>query len=85
MGYDELNPDGFRKNLPPTFYQALSGRNEQEWESLAVQLVEAYLEYRREGTHLWMIRPMDPVVEGPVSEPETPVERLSRYERPPVI
>jgi hypothetical protein len=86
VGYDELYSDGVRKNLPPTFFQAIiPPGNESEWNALALVLVGAYLEYRRTGDHPWLIRPMDPVVEKPAEEPGTPVQRVSRYERGPVI
>lgn len=85
VGYDELNDDGVRINLPPAFFQALEPRVEPEWEATSMILVEGYLEYRKTGSSHWLIRSMDPVLKDPVSEPETPVQRVSRYERNPVI
>ena len=90
VGYNELNQEGQRLNLPPAHFQVspVRGRQLADWIELASGLVENYLEYRRTGTHRWLIRQMDPEfsksVVDPVPEPyDGP--RVSRYERDPVI
>lgn len=85
VGYVEFNEDGVRKNLPPTFFQASEPTRGPNWDNLATSLVQEYLEYRRTGSSPRMIRQMDPVFEEPTPEPEPPIERVSRYNRKPVI
>jgi hypothetical protein len=85
VGYVELNPSGTRKNLPPVHFQAVPESTDSEWANLAINLVTAYLGYRRTGTHRWMIRPQDPVFTTKEPDPEPPCERVSRFKREPVI
>jgi hypothetical protein len=68
--------------LPQMFFQVRAPVGLDEWYGLAQGLVDIYLEYRRTGINHLESKGKAPIAD---KEPESPVVRVSRYHREPVI